>query len=257
MRLEVLDYGGHGSPVILLHGLAGTANEWAATAACLTGAHRVLAPDRRGHGRSERRPDSVSPVDAVADVLAIIEELGLGRVSLVGQSLGGQTAFLVAARHPEAIRALVVAEASPEPTTTAVVHDVRSWLESWPVPFESREAARRFFGGTSVAAQAWASGLEKRADGWWPSFDLDVVVETLCAVVGDDYWEEWERIAVPTLVTRGEGGSLSREEAAEMVARALKAEVTELPGAGHDVHLDASEDWCRVVGRFLASVEGE
>jgi pimeloyl-ACP methyl ester carboxylesterase len=193
----------------------------------------------------------------VADVLALVDHLGLGPVALVGQSLGGQTAYLVAARHPEVVRALVVAEASPTATAAASVDDLRSWLESWPLPFASLEAAKGFFGGGAVSARAWASALEERGDGWWPSFDLDVVVETLAAAVGHDYWEEWDRILVPTLLVRGAEGSLSVGEAREMVARLPEAHLVEIPAAGHDVHLDAPERWRAAVEPFLASSAGE
>lgn len=55
-RLALTDFGGSGPPVLLLHGLAGHAEEWSETASWLTGDHRVFALDLRGHGRSERRP---------------------------------------------------------------------------------------------------------------------------------------------------------------------------------------------------------
>lgn len=58
--LAVLDFGGSGQDVVLLHGLAGHAGEWQNTAAWLTGQYRVLAFDARSHGRSERDPADVS-----------------------------------------------------------------------------------------------------------------------------------------------------------------------------------------------------
>src|SRR5215218_2488946 len=91
IHLEGLDYGGAGSPVVLLHGLAGTGREWASTASWLSRTQRVVVPDQRGHGRSERRPHQVSREAFIGDVLALIEHLELGSVSLVGQSLGGHT----------------------------------------------------------------------------------------------------------------------------------------------------------------------
>lgn len=65
---------------MFLHGLAGHADEWSKTASWLIEHHRVLAPDARGHGNSERLPDDVSPDAQVADVAFIIEELALGPV---------------------------------------------------------------------------------------------------------------------------------------------------------------------------------
>ena len=99
-RLEALDFGGEGPSVLLLHGLAGTAREWEETAAWLSETHRVVALDQRGHGRSERRPADVSREAFVADAVAAIEELALAPAVLIGQSLGGHTAFLSPRRGP-------------------------------------------------------------------------------------------------------------------------------------------------------------
>jgi pimeloyl-ACP methyl ester carboxylesterase len=242
--------------VLLLHGLAGTALEWQDTAAWLTENNRVVAPDQRGHGRSERRPPSVSTDELVADVLAIVDEAGFRPVTLIGQSFGGLTAFLVAARHPDRVRALVVAEASPAPAGADVVEKLDAWLRSWPVPFESREEGRHFFGGDTLSARAWTSGLEERGDGWWPSFDPEVVTRTLAETIGQDYWREWESIEVPTLIVRGERGWLDKA-ADEMAARVPGAKLATLTGAGHDVHLEAPQEWRHEIEEFLRSISTE
>lgn len=107
VRLGCVDFGGSGAPVMLLHGLAGHAGEWAESASWLTERHRVVALDARGHGNSERIPEDVSRIAHVADTVFVIKELGLGPVILVGQSLGGHTAFLTAAANPDLVRVLV------------------------------------------------------------------------------------------------------------------------------------------------------
>ena len=159
-QLACRDFGGRGPPVLLLHGLAGHAGEWAETASWLTERFRVLAPDARGHGRSERVPLDVSRAAHVADVVFVVERLQLGPVVLVGQSLGGHAALLAAAERPDLVRGLFVAEASPAGGDEGEVASVGKALASWPVPFPSREAAAEFFGGPSLRAEAWADGLE-------------------------------------------------------------------------------------------------
>ncbi|MGH3014334.1 MAG: alpha/beta fold hydrolase [Gaiellaceae bacterium] len=254
IRLEHVDYGGSGPVAILLHGLAGTGREWQGTASWLAQTHHVVAPDQRGHGRTERRPADVSCDAFVADVAALLERLERSPALLIGQSLGGQTAFLVAARRPDLVGALVVAEASPSPTSTETVESVRDWLEGWPVPFSSPAAARTFFGGDTPAGRVWAGGLEERDGGWWPSFDVDVMVAALSATVGQSLWDEWKRIECPTLVVRGTKGGLPRPEAQRMVASLPGGRLAEIPDAGHDVHLEAPPEWRDAVERFLASL---
>jgi pimeloyl-ACP methyl ester carboxylesterase len=248
VSLSALEFGGRGPPVVLLHGLAGYAGEWAETASWLRERHRVFALDQRGHGGSTRAPATVAPEAFVGDVVAWLDALGLVRASLVGQSFGGLIAFLVAAWHPDRVARLVVAEASPSPDANAE-REVRDWLASWPVPFADKDAAIRFFGGVSPRARAWAGGLETRADGLWPRFEAKTLLRAL-REASSGWWDDWSSIPSPTLVVRGEHG-LATEEAREMAARLDGAALETVSGAGHDVHLESPEEWRQVVGRFL------
>jgi pimeloyl-ACP methyl ester carboxylesterase len=257
VRLALEDFGGAGPPVLLLHGLAGHTLEWAHTGQYLTDRHRVLALALRGHGGSERTPGDVSPEAHVADVAFVIDELGLARAAVVGHSLGGVIALLVAAEHPELIRALVIADACPQrPHKREVgVAKVRHALARWPVPFASREEATRFFGGPSMAAQAWVGGLEQRRDGWWPQFDAEVMVRTMHEVCGRDYWEEWEQIRCPTLVVRAGRGMIPRGYLEAMSARMPSMQLREIEGAGHDLHLDRPGEWLAALDAFLGATD--
>jgi pimeloyl-ACP methyl ester carboxylesterase len=240
------DFGGDGPAVVLLHGLAGYAGEWRDTAAWLTGLARVLAFDARGHGESTRRPTQVSREAHVGDAAFAIDQLGLAPATVIGQSLGGHTALLLAARRPDLVGGLVVAEASPAGDSGETADELERSLERWPVPFASRAAAVEFLG-----AEAWADGLEERDDGWWPRFDVDVMTRTLREALARDYWDEWERIRCPTLVVRAGKGFIAPDLAREMVARLPHASLAEIPDAVHDLHLDRPEAWREVVTGFL------
>ncbi len=213
--------------------------------------NRVLAADQRGHGRSERRPADRSRQAFVDDAAMWIRELAGSSAIVIGQSLGGHTAFLLAAQHPELVRALVVAEASPEadPSAQGVVGD---WLRSWPVPFPSRKAALEFFGGDSLWARAWTDGLDVRTDGLWPRFDVDAMVACLDGVA-QSHWDEWAAVRCPTLIVRAENG-LSVATASYMQELLPGSRVVDVQGARHDLHLERPDQWRSVVSRFLAEV---
>jgi pimeloyl-ACP methyl ester carboxylesterase len=185
----------------------------------------------------------------VRDVVMWLDRLGRAPAVIVGQSLGGHTAFLIAARRPDLVRGLVVLEATPE--SNRVGREVtRRWLETWPVPFASEAEAARFFGGERRWARAWARGLEAREGGLWPRFDTDVVIGALRETAEQSYWDEWSRVVCPTLIVRGESG-VRRDEVAEMARLVPTARSIEISSAGHDVHLERPVEWHACLSAFL------
>lgn len=256
VKLSVLDFGGEGQPVLLLHGLAGHCGEWAQTASWLAEHHRVFAPDARGHGRSQRIPADVSPDALIADVAFIARAVASGPVVVVGQSIGGVTALMLAARHPELVHALVMVDASPNDGGDAdqAGQEIGEALASWPVPFPSQSAAAQFFRTRfgDGAAVAWADGLEEHADGWRPRFDIDVMTRTVAAMHAHSSWPCWEALRCPVLVVRAGHGVIDPQTVHEMAARLPASQIVELPNARHDVHLDRPEEWREALTAFLA-----
>jgi pimeloyl-ACP methyl ester carboxylesterase len=251
VHLACLDYGGSGSPILILPGLAAHAREWAETASWLTDRGRVLVLDARGQGHSERFPDDVSPEAHLADTAFVIEQLGIAPATVIGHSIGGQRAIMLAGGRPELVRTLVVADSGPgaDDDAEAIVEAVRDDLASWPAPFESKEAAIEFFGGPSLKAEAWADGLEERNGGWWPRWDLDLLERSLReAFVGRDYWREWESIRCPALAVRTLVGE---DEHREMGERLPHAQLVPLGHSDHDLHLNHPEEWRRALTEFL------
>lgn len=251
VRLACRDFGGPGRPVVLLHGLAGHAGEWDAAARTLSPRYRVVTLDQRGHGASERRPRDVSRAAYVADVAEVTRRLGLEQPVLVGQSLGGHTAMLAAAAHPAMFRALVLVEAGPggqNPEFT--VADVARWLDTWPVPFPTRQAAEAFFTDQQMPA-AWADGLAEHDGQWWPRFDRDVMVDSLAENATRSWWDEWAQINCPTLVVLGEHGVIPADDVDHMRSLRPDTTIVTLPNAGHDLHLEQPETLHTALSAFM------
>ncbi|WP_181795115.1 alpha/beta fold hydrolase [Streptomyces sp. WELS2] len=263
VRLACRDGGGPGTAVLLLHGLAGHAGEWDALAERLSGRHRVVAFDQRGHGASERHPGDVSRAAFVADVVAVAARLGLDRPVLVGQSLGGHTALLTAAAHPALVRALVLigvagcalvlVEAAPGDPDPGAPRAVGAWLDSWPVPFPSRAAAVSFFGGGPVG-EGWAAGLERHEDGRRPRFDRDVMVAALAETVRRSSRPAWRRVGCPTLAVFARSSLIPGPDIDAMLARRPPAMAVSVPGTGHDLHMERPGVLDELLEGFLAGL---
>jgi pimeloyl-ACP methyl ester carboxylesterase len=100
-------------PVLLLHGMGDDARTWDRFAGELAAAGRqAIALDQRGHGESSH-PGEYSIDLMRADVIAFLDHLGIARADLVGHSMGGRVATIVACDHPSRVRRLVVEDAPP------------------------------------------------------------------------------------------------------------------------------------------------
>lgn len=246
-RLSCLRLGGAGPVALLVHGLYGRATEWRSTAKWLCESHEVFALDQRGNGKSEKGLSDFSRDAQVNDVIATLESIGRPHALLVGQSMGGVTAFLAAARRPDLVGCLIVIE-----TTARGNGSGQPWLARWPLPFSDLDAARRFFVSQDVNADVWVEVLEKHADGYWPEFYAEDMRAAAADITGGyDYEAEWSSIQCATLIVGGARSWMDPTSMKEMATARPAASYVCLAGAGHDAHLDAPDDLRRVVGDFL------
>lgn len=105
-------------PVVLLHALGEASTDWTPVASALAPSWRLYAPDLRGHGASDW-PGSYTIEQLTADLAAFLDALDLDYVTLCGHSIGGPSAYLYAARHPERVARLVLEEPAPPWPRTA------------------------------------------------------------------------------------------------------------------------------------------
>ena len=108
------DFGGTGDPLVILHGMLGSSRNWQAAGKDLAQAGwRVFAPDFRNHGSSPHAPEMDYEV-LMADLLHWLDQQGLSRVHLLGHSMGGKTAMLLACRHPDRVSRLTIVDIAPK-----------------------------------------------------------------------------------------------------------------------------------------------
>jgi len=120
MRLHAVE-AGEGPPVVLLHGLFGSAGNWGAIRKALAPRHRVIAMDLRNHGASPR----ADAMDYPAMAADVAETMG-GPAAVLGHSMGGKVAMALALRRPKLVTRLVVADIAP----VTYAHSLRGYVEA-------------------------------------------------------------------------------------------------------------------------------
>ena len=259
LRFHYRDWGNEAAPpLLLLHGHTHHARTWDTVARGLADRYRVLAPDLRGHGETDWATE-YTPERFAEDLGAFAGALDLRRFGLVGFSLGGHTAYPFAARHPEMVERLVLAETTPEPDPAA-----QEWLRTWlhqPEVLDDPEAA--LLGARALARRApedelrhWVLGnLKWHEDGRWAwRYDpaLRPANRPTVRPDGATLWATVPRLACPTLIVRGAESPMFGRDAAERKAHAIPdGHLAEIPKAGHWVPLDNPEGFLAAVRAFL------
>ncbi len=138
--------------IVLLHGMGGTGALWRPIAVGLEDRMQVLAPDQRGHGKSQiehipgsRHEPGYTPLDYGRDLIETLDDLGYHPTWIVGHSMGVRTAVAAAHLHPEMVQGLVLIDLGFSGVAGGGLGEgLAKFIEILPNQFESREAARAF-----------------------------------------------------------------------------------------------------------------
>jgi pimeloyl-ACP methyl ester carboxylesterase len=104
---------GEGEPLVLLHGFTGAGSDWQYVFDGPPPGFRTIVPDLRGHGRSTNPSGVFTHRDAAADVVALLDRLGIQRFKAIGMSTGAKSLLHIATRHPERVEGMVLVSATP------------------------------------------------------------------------------------------------------------------------------------------------
>jgi 3-oxoadipate enol-lactonase len=200
-------------PLVLLHALGEGAADWDDVAPAFAGHWRVYAPDLRGHGRSDW-PGDYSVELMRADVLGFLDALGLDRVDLIGHSMGGLVAYLLAAEGPERVARLIL-------------EDVAALLPRQRI-------------------------VPARPDGELP-YDWEMVLAIRRQIDDPDptWLAGIGRITAATLVIGGGPQSPVPQDRVAELARLIPGARTETIAAGHLIHAAEPEAFTRTALAFL------
>lgn len=147
---------GEGFPVVLIHGLAGDLKAWSPQVEALRDRFRVISFDNRGAGGSSQVDEPVSTTDLARDTIGLLAHLGVDSAHVVGRSMGGAIAQIIALERPDLVRSLVLCAsfAKIDPLGHRVLTNMRQvleWRNDWGD--HARHSIQNFVGSTFFNSQ--------------------------------------------------------------------------------------------------------
>jgi 3-oxoadipate enol-lactonase/4-carboxymuconolactone decarboxylase len=254
LNVHVRIGGPAGAPVlVLLHSLGTNQGVWDAQAAALGGMFRVVRPDMRGHGLTETTPGPYTMEGLAADVLALMDALGVEQAHVGGISIGGMIAQSLAAMAPERVQSLVLCD------TAMTIPTRQSWAE--------RAAAVRAGGMAAVADTVLARWVTPDFLGEPAAFGLRAMLlrtdpegYAACAeaIGGADLRASTGQLRLPALVLVGDQDVSTPPSSAQALAEAIPgAELMVLEDAAHIPTVQQPRAVAEAMRGFLAPVAAD
>lgn len=245
--------------LLCLHGLTRNSADFEPLAGYLCPQYRLLVPDQRGRGRSDRDPNPLNyhPATYVGDMEVLLTELGVDTTVLIGTSMGGLMAMIMAATNPGQIEAVVLNDIGPEidpegiarlKTFVGRTSPARNWRDA--VARTRTINGRAFPDFTDNDWQAFARRLYRENEQGVPVLRYDPAIaepmtrsDSNASVTVANFWPMYSSLLLlPAMLIRGElSDILSADTAAKMKRLKPDLEVITVPGRGHAPILDEPE----------------
>jgi pimeloyl-ACP methyl ester carboxylesterase len=256
LRLHYLDCGGEGKPALVcVHGLTGNAHAFDRLAPHLTAKFHMMSLDVRGRGDSAWGPPTDYTVpNYVSDLVAMLDHLGIAKVTLIGTSMGGIISMMFAGGHTGRVEKLVLNDIGPE-VDPAGGRRIGSYVGESPSEFANLESVATYFceiypqlrrlPREAVLEQVkWSV---KPAPGGKLTWKMDPAVRRAMRAGGQasrppDLWVPFARITAPILLVRGAESDILSLATAKRMCQVLKGvQLVEVPGVGHAPSLTEPE----------------
>lgn len=257
IRLHYWQTGGQKPPVVCLHGITDNGLCWRRVAQALQASYDLILVDGRGHGLSDK-PEGEYVIDAyAADTAGLIEALNLGKLAVLGHSLGAAIATVLAAMRPDLVQCLVLEDPPWRlPGTPEEEAARRAHMQTWRAETRQRQVEM-------THAELVEFGM-KRSTTWhedefepWADAKLQVSERVFEGVHASlQRWPDLvPHVVAPTLLIGGDperGGIVSPEVARQVAALNPRVEFARIAGAGHNVRRERFGDYVARVEAFLA-----
>ncbi|PLS22872.1 alpha/beta fold hydrolase [Neptunicoccus cionae] len=252
MKLNSYSFGEEtGTPLVIVHGLFGSARNWHSLARNLARERWVVSVDLRNHGQSGWSESNTYP-DLASDLGETIDGLG-GRATVLGHSMGGKAAMMLAATAPEKIDRLIIADIAP----VTYAHDQTDNIEimkALPLDEITRRSEAQIWLETKTEDPALAAffsqGLELQDGKAHWLLNHDALATHMADIVG--FPEVDFHFDKPTLAIRGGASDYVDEKGQEALKqRFSQLTIETIPQAGHWLHAEKPKEFLSIVKEFI------
>lgn len=241
---------GAAAPLVIAHGLYGSARNWGGIGRSLADRGPVLAVDHRNHGQSPWY-DTHRYHDLAQDLAQVIEAQAAGPVDLLGHSMGGKAAMTLALTQPDRVNRLIVADIAPVAYTHSQIEYIRAMqavdLSARPARAEV-EAQLRARIGDAMLASFFSQSYDPARAAW--RLNLEVLAREMPAILG--FPDFTTPFGGPTLFLSGGLSEYVTSEHRDGIKRLFPAaRFLKIPGAGHWLHAEKPREFTETVRHWL------
>lgn len=253
MKLFFREYG-QGKPMIILHGLFGSSDNWLTQAKLFSPSYKIYTVDQRNHGQSPH-DDTFDYLSMVSDLAEFMQDHYIVDPIVVGHSMGGKTAMNFALKHPDKVDRLIVVDISPK-AYNLEHYTIVEGLLAIPINMiksrnEADEVLARYVPEPDVR-QFLLKNLQRKSDGGFSwKINLKVISEKL-ANVGLDLQVKGT-FEKPTLFIRGARSKYVPDSDWDRISQIFPMAKLETMETGHWVQAEKPQEFVDVVTRWLNS----
>lgn len=232
-------------PLLIAHGLFGSARNWGVIAKRLSKDRQVIAVDMRNHGRSPWH-ETHSYHDLAGDLAQVMSE----PFHLLGHSMGGKAAMVMASLYPEKLVSLIVADIAPVAYTHTQMGPINAMRAVDMTKVDTRGDAKAQLTGLEPGVPDFlVQSLDLKSKTW--RFNLDVLAAEMDKIIG--FPDDIAPCGAPTLFLSGASSDYVRSDHRDLIREKFTAaKFAKIPKAGHWLHAEKPREFEAAVAAFLS-----
>ena len=244
---------GQGKPIIILHGLFGSSDNWLTQAKLLAPHYKIFSVDQRNHGQSPHS-DDFDYASMVGDLNEFIQDQKISDPVIIGHSMGGKTAMNFALAHPDEISKLIVVDISPR-VYNLEHYTIVEGLKAIPIDKlssrnEADDVLSQFVPEPDVRQFLLKNLQRKNTGGFSWKINLPVIANKLSNVGVDlQFSGQYDK---PTLFIRGAKSKYVRDEDWERITEIFPTAQLETMNTGHWVQAEKPQEFAELVMQWLS-----